>query len=532
MTFQSAPTKTVFPLGDLFANGLNHTPDRSAIADGRYTLTFQELDDLAWRIAAHLRQTGTRPGDRIAVISAKSALMPAVAVAIWKCGAVYVPLDQDAPEARLDALIVRMRPKQVIALERPYRDTICPVLQPKHIEALYNSNNQPDRWDIPQRSTGDLAYIIFTSGSTGTPKGVEITHENISTYFQAHNDVLQFTPDSRVLSFAPFHFDVSIEDTLLPLAVGAFSYQYRGLYVGVVIRKIMASEDITHMIAVSTILTLISTPRTSVGAATFPKLTMVMTGAEVCDPDVVNHWVAALPNARIINAYGPTEVTIVCLCHHIKYAEPGRIESFPIGAPLKNVDVLLLDEEGNETDEGELCLGGPLVMRGYFEHDDLTNQVIFERDGVRYYRSGDFCKRNASGDIVFVGRRDDEVKLKGKRIHLGEIRQLALSFKGVERAAIGTVDRQNEKHISLIIISPDANILSRLRSFLQTQLPPYMRPSIWATGSDVTLSASGKTDEKVLLNQLRIAAKTTEAVSFELAPDATFQPKGIDAYAQ
>lgn len=522
----------LFPLGDLLAYGLAHSPDRDAISDGRSTLTFRQLDDLAWRIAARLRAGGTEPGDRIAVIATKSALMPAVALAIWKCGAVYVPLDQDAPDARLDALLSRLAPRYVIALESAYSADGYPLMTPADITALCASQKTPERWDIPSRAADDLAYIIFTSGSTGTPKGVEITHENLSRYFVAHNEVLRFTPQSRVLSFAPFHFDVSIEDTLLPLSLGAFSYQYRGMYIGAVIRKIMASQKITHMIAVSTILTLISTPLASIAAAAFPHLTMVMTGAEVCDPKVINHWVDALPHTRIINAYGPTETTIVCLCHHIEASDRNRAESFPIGKALRDVDLLLLDENGETAETGELCIGGPLVMKGYLDRPDLTAEVILERDGIRYYRSGDICKRLPDGNIQFIGRADDEVKLKGKRIHLGEIRQMALSLPGVDRAAVGLVDRASGPEIGLIVISDDPDALPRLRQYLSVQLPAYMRPSVWATSREITLSASGKTDEKTLMARFRAASIDTKATQFEVQTSGDFVETGALAHAQ
>ncbi|MFW2544891.1 amino acid adenylation domain-containing protein [Primorskyibacter sp. 2E107] len=534
MTFQSVPEPDtgLFNLGNLLAYGLEHSPDRTAITDGKQTLTFAQLDALAWRIAARLRSLGTDPGDRVAVIATKSALMPALALAIWKCGAVYVPLDQDAPMARLDALIARIRPACVLALEKPYAAGLCPVIQPEDIDSLIHAETAPAPWQIPPRGPQDLAYIIFTSGSTGTPKGVEITHENLSHYFVAHNAVLQFTPRSRVLSFAPFHFDVSIEDTLLPLALGAFSYQYRGLYMGAIIRKIIASQEITHMIAVSTILTLISTPLQSIAASSFPDLEMVMTGAEVCDPKIINQWVSALPEARIINAYGPTEATIVCLCHHIRQADAGRESSFPIGTPLRDVSLLLLDEAGRDADEGELCIGGPLVMRGYFERQDLTAAVIFERGGLRYYRSGDICRRLPDGTIQFTGRRDDEVKLKGKRIHLGEIRQMALSLPGIDRVAIGLVERRDTE-IALIAFSDDAEALPRLRRYLALNLPSYMRPTILAQGADVTLSASGKTDEKTLMQRLRTAVTGSTAATFHIAKDGTIQAlTGDKAHAE
>ena len=133
----------LFPLGDLLALGLAQNPDREAITDGLTTLSFRQLDDLAWRIADRLRAAGTAPGDKVAVIAAKSALTPAVALAIWKCGAVYVPLDQDAPTARLDALIERIAPAHVVALESAYAADGYPLLRPADIQALLDSPAAP-----------------------------------------------------------------------------------------------------------------------------------------------------------------------------------------------------------------------------------------------------------------------------------------------------------------------------------------------------------------------------------------------------
>src|SRR5262249_599730 len=152
-------------------------------------------------------------------------------------------------------------------------------------------------------------------------------------YFFNHNQVLRFTPDSRVFSFSPFHFDVSIEDTLLPLSVAAFVYQFRGAPVGALVYRLLTRERITHLIPVSTILAMV-TPAVS---AEVPHLEMVMTGAEVCDPKVINQWKRRMPYLRVINAYGPTEVTIVCLTHEIDAPDDIRRKAYPIGRPLPGV---------------------------------------------------------------------------------------------------------------------------------------------------------------------------------------------------
>tara|TARA_B100000700_G_C15062076_1_gene866552 strand:- start:2729 stop:4351 length:1623 start_codon:yes stop_codon:yes gene_type:complete len=516
--------KPTLALGDLFAMGVTNFPDRAAISDGKQTLTFRELDELAWRISAKLREMGTSQGERIAVISSKSALMPAIVVAIWKCGATYVPLDQDAPEKRQLRLIARIAPRAVICCERDVLLDSVPVIT---VEELTNLISAPDceRWELPHMDPNDLAYIIFTSGSTGEPKGVEITVSNLLVYFRVHNRVLEFEQNSRVISFAPFHFDVSIEDTLLPLSLGAFSWQYREMYVGVLIRKRIAEQRITHMIAVSTILSLITTPVEAISFNTFPYLQLLMTGAEVCDPKVINHWVSTHPNLHVFNAYGPTEATIVCLCHQITYIDPERTEAFPIGSPLEQVSLLLLDEEGSESSSGELCIGGPLVMRGYLDRPDLTDRVIFERDGIRYYRSGDYCTCLPDGTFQYLGRRDDEVKINGRRIHLGELRQTAMSCSGIDRVVVGLIMRFEKSEIALLVFTESPEAFSDLRKQLGDRLPSYMLPSIWAHGTQVFQSASGKTDEKTLLERLRIVANQFQQTDFYLKEDGYFAPQ-------
>lgn len=269
------------------------------------------------------------------------------------------------------------------------------------------------------------AYIIFTSGSTGTPKGVEIAVGSLRAYFRNHNRVLRFDAASRVFSLAPFHFDVSIEDTLLPLSVGAYVFQFRGVPAGAIMREALSREKVTHLIAVSTLLTLITGAPGDLNRNRFPALRAVMTGAEVCDPAIINAWKDSLPGVRLFNAYGPTETTIVCMNYEIEAVDTARANAYPIGRPLDGVEAMVVDHDSGERVSaqgvpGELWIGGPQVMNRYFDQPEETAKVIVERDGVRYYRTGDICSYDACGEIVFHGRADDEVKISGRRIHLGK----------------------------------------------------------------------------------------------------------------
>ena len=518
------------PLSELFEFGAASAPDKLAVADGAQAYTYRELRSDASRVAALLARLGVQAADRVMVLAEKSALMPALAGAIWKLGALYVPVDSANPPQRNAALAHQVKPKAVLgsssalhALGAPY-----PALS---FEAAAAAVAAATGEELPGAAPCDeaaIAYIMFTSGSTGAPKGVMISHGSLLDYFRNHNRVLRFSADSRVLSFSPFHFDVSIEDTLLPLSLGAFVFQFRGLPVGDLVRQIVLRERITHLIAVSTLLTLITGDGRRVNREWMPHLTMVMTGAEVCDPKVINLWKKNLPEVRVINAYGPTEATIVCLTHTIEAIDEARDAAYPIGRPLQGVEARIVDAGRVVTlpgEAGELWIGGSQVMSGYLDAPAETARRIVEQAGVRYYRTGDICRYTETGEVEFVGRRDDEVKLAGRRIHLGELRQLALSHPAVGRAAAGLVDVSGRKRIALIVISEEENApCEELLDFLGMKLPAYMRPQVLASAHSPCVSSTGKTDERQLFELLQQACARYGADRYAYSPDGQFLP--------
>lgn len=487
-------------LGDIVRAAAERWPDRPALEDGRQAFSFGALERGAQSVAGWLADRGVRGGDRVVVLTCKSALVPVVAFAAWKCGAVYVPCDGELPPARLRRLIERIRPRAVVALDGrdPITDDACWM----DADGLAMILDGPGRaWTTRPHAPSDAAYIIFTSGSTGDPKGVEITVDSLRAYFTSHNEILRLGPRSRVLSLAPFHFDVSIEDTFLPLSVGACVYQFRGIQAGPIMRAVLARERITHLIAVSTLLTLMTGDGCDVTRERFPDLKLVMTGAELCDPRVIDAWKRGLPGVRVFNVYGPTEATIVCTAYEIAEPDPDRVAPYPIGRPLSGVDVRIVDADVEIREAGragELWVGGDQVMRGYLDDPEETNRLVTEVAGVRFYRTGDFCSYDERGDIVFEGRRDDEVKLAGRRVHLGEIRAITLGQPGVDRAAVTLVPRAGRDVIGLIVMSDDRLDVLDVEARLTELLPEYMRPAVLAWSPTVAVATTGKTDERRL----------------------------------
>jgi amino acid adenylation domain-containing protein len=498
--------KPTYDLSHLITYPSQLYPDKVAIDDGKVSFTFKEMANGAEGLAHTLRSLTCSAGDRVVVFTEKRSIIASIICGIWKAGCVYVPVDTGSPEGRTTKLFESITPSVIIAPDNYDIPEKCdvPVIRFKEI---YQYHTTPHELFVPPEPDPErLAYIIHTSGSTGSPKGVMINVRSLIDYFFNQNQVFRFSETSAVISNAPFHFDVSIEDTLLPLSLGAFVYQFRGLPIPGRMLKVVESKSITHVIAVATILTAVTGDGTKLREYDLSSLEVIITGAEVCDVKVINIW-KELGNLRVLNVYGPTEATIVCTAYEIKAADRGRKTFYPIGKPLPNVQVLLLNEEHSIVEEqgteGELLIGGSQVMKGYWNDWESSARAFYFRDDVKYYRTGDICYYDEEGNLVFSGRKDDEVKISGKRINLTGIRQALMEHPGVKNAAVGTVFVQKQCRL-MAIIDPvsDGITFSDLRSFAYDYLPEYMVPLYWAICNTPVLSSTGKQDHKKLLKML------------------------------
>jgi len=512
-------------LGDLFVAPALKWPDRTAINDGDTSYTFVQLEQGAQAVAAWLTEQGVGAGDRVAILAEKRAVMPVLAIAIWKCGAVYVPLDAAGPVARLRGLLTRLRPVVVIALDD--RDPVVPAGRWLGGELLAGILSEPAAsHSTVARRPEEAAYIIFASGSTGEPQGVENSVASLLSYFGNHNQVLRFTPESRVLSLSPFHVDVSIEDTLLPLSLGAFVYQFRNLPAGAIMRAVLGRERITHLIAVSMFLTMITGDGRQVIRAKLPSLETVMTGAQVCDPTVMNIWKQQLPEIRVIHAFGPPEATIFSLTYEIEDSE--HTTAYPIGRPLRGMAVKIM-KDGAEVHQpgvlGELWVGGNQVMRGYFDQPEETARLVVDLDGIRFFRTEDICSYEQDGNIVFHRHADEEITwLAGHRTHLGEIHRAALSCSGVDRAVVAMIRRNNRDVVALVVMSEARQVVADVGERLRGLLPEYMRPTLLAWSPAASATSTAEIDERQLIQRLTTAAQQSNSNYFILSADGAVEP--------
>lgn len=510
--------------GDLLAAPARRWPDRPAIDDGTVTHTFAELEAGALALAGRLAAEGIGAGDRVVVLAEKRAVMPMIILGIWKRGAVYVPLDATEPEDRLRALLARLRPAAVLTLgdrEPPAPGAL--LLGGERLAGVLAGPAAPH----PTVAHGpeDVAYIVFASGATGEPQGAEITAEGLFAHFTGHNEVLRCTPDSRVLSLSPFHFDVSLLDTLLPLSVGAFVHQFRSLPAGAVMRSVIARQRITHLLAVTVMLGLITGDGRQITRAKLPALELVMTGAQVCHPDVLRVWGRELPETRVVQAFGPPEATIFAFSHPVGPADTDSDTPCPVGRPLRGVRARLVRDDGTEAEgpgaEGELWVGGPQVMRGYFDQVGETARVVVEADGTRWFRTGDTCVRDADGALV-LRRHDERITwLAGRRTHLAEITRTALGCGGVERAVAAAVRREGRDTVALAVASKDPRTLAEVTAHLRGHLPEPLRPALLAW---TPAAPAPQPEEGELLRWLAGAAQHAQTPYVALSADGAAEP--------
>ncbi|EST38512.1 hypothetical protein N566_06925 [Streptomycetaceae bacterium MP113-05] len=469
-------------------------PDAPAVEDKHTVLSYQELDDRANRLAHHLVELGAGPGTFVGLCLERGVETIVGLLGIMKAGAAYLPLDPGYPADRLafmlqdsGAGIVVSRTEHLRAL--PRTDAVVVDLARDH-ELL---DAQPGTVPGVALRPADLAYVIYTSGSTGAPKGVLVPHSGIGNLASAEIERLEVTEESRVLQFASSSFDGAVMEVLMALAAGAtLVLPPHGPVVGEALQTFLRERRITHaLLAPSAVATL--TPEGLEGLRT------LVVGGEASTGDLVARWSAG---RRMINAYGPTESTVVATM-----SDPltgGAVP--PIGIPLPNTQIHLLDAALQPVPvgvPGELYIAGPHLARGYHSRPGLTAERFtadpFGEPGQRMYRSGDVARWRADGNLEYLGRADDQVKVRGFRIELGEI-ETAMGRHPEVRDAVAVVhqDESGRNRLVAYFVADREPTTGELRSHLAGSLPDYMVPALFVPLDRLPLTPSGKADRRAL----------------------------------
>ena len=422
-------------------------------------------------------------------------------IALWMEGKAYVPLHPNQPMDRNVSILEQVGTGFVLdsnyesEFSSSYK-TICTSRQVYSEDYLYN-------W--VEASEEDLAYILFTSGSTGTPKGVPISRGNLTAFIGSFWDLgYQLSDQDRCLQCFDLTFDLSVMSYLIPLLVGACAYT-------VPYDKVKWSY-IYYLLEQYQLTFALMTPSTIQYLKPYfpdiylPRMRYSLFCGEPLLLDTVEGWAKCLPNAFIDNTYGPTEDTIFCTVYRFrrnaKNLEHNGILS--IGTAVKNANTIIVDESCNEVDgaePGELCLSGDQLTSGYWKNPTKNMDSFWiTPEGKRFYHTGDICFYGEDGNIMFIGRRDSQVKINGYRIELAEIEFHARIF--LNKNVLVMTYEENEGNAIALFVEQESMDSEQLLSYLRKKLPPYMIPSRIVYIPVFPLNSSNKIDRSALKQKL------------------------------
>jgi amino acid adenylation domain-containing protein len=490
------------------------TPERPAVKHAGEVITYRELNRRANALAGRLRERGVRPDTLVGVCMERSLELVVALLAVLKAGGAYVPLDPDNPRARL-AFLVEDAQAPLVLTQRQLQ----PALPTTGAEVLIvdadaaNEGREKDEGNLPGLAgSDDLAYVIYTSGSTGQPKGVMISHRSICNRLLWGQDEYGLTPEDRVLQKTPFSFDVSVPELFWPLMTGALLVvaRHRGHRDSRYLVDVIREEAITTVHFVPSMLqALLDEP----GIAECRSLRRVFCSGEALSRELQDRVLDRL-GTELHNLYGPTEAAVEVT--HWRCRRDGPAHTVPIGHPVANTQLHVLDPGGQPVPvgvAGELHIGGVQLARGYWRREALTAERFVPnplcRDGSRLYRTGDLARYLPDGSIEFLGRLDDQFKIRGFRVELGEIEHHLGQHASVGEGVVDCrVAASGDRRLVAYVVPVEGggptggasreHLGGELREFLSLVLPDYMVPSTYVLLEALPRTTSGKVDRRNL----------------------------------
>ena len=478
-------------------------PNQLALVEGDNRLTWAELDHSAARVAAALLRAGAKRGDRVAVWAEKSARTIVSIHGVLKAGCVCVPIDPASPAARANVVLQDCAPAVVIGSAKTLGnlDPSSSAVRISINESVGDALSWQDVMsgkavsETPSLRLEELAYLLYTSGSTGKPKGVMLSHENVSAFATWAALEFHLGPQDRVASVAPLHFDLSTFDLYSTAFSGATLYIPPAMLLSFPVRlkEWMVTQHISTMYAVPSLLAMIA-ERGDIKRNKLGELRLLLFAGEVCPPRLLSTLLDLLPQVEFANLYGPTE-TNVCTFERINRELWDRVSPISIGVPCEGTRLLLIDDGGKAVDgkgvAGELLVNGPTVALGYWRSEKSSEERFILRNGARWCRTGDYAEYDDSRRLVFHGRRDHMVKIRGHRVELGEVESALLSHPEVAAAVVLAVD---ENLIAFVRSSSSSLSAPELQEHCSTRLPRYMVPAEIRLVQTMPLGSTGKID--------------------------------------
>ncbi len=485
---------------------VNQHPDALAVLHENKSLTYRELNESANRLAHQLMAIEGVQGKYVGICLDRSCDLMVAILAVLKAGAAYVPFDVEYPAERLQYMagisaIPVMITSSSLSARLPKGE--YQVLDISGISAEKNISNP-----AKEIATKSAAYVLFTSGSTGQPKGVQLPHRALVNLIDWQIKQTSVHENGCTLQFAPVSFDVHFQEIFSTWCDGGCiclindEMRLNAIALLQYIEKYSINRLYLPFIALQSLCDL-----SRHSSATLPSLKEIITAGEQLQvtPALVDFF-GRIPHCKLYNHYGPTETHVVT-SYLLEGAPDTWMKLPPIGKPIQDSEVYLLDEAGkpvNDGEEGELFAAGICLADGYLQRDDLTAERFIPnpfRKGERMYKTGDLAKRLPDGNILYLGRIDGQVKVRGYRIELGEIEVATARFDQVVQAA-ATVreDKPGEKRLVVYLVMEPGHTLNvkAIRNFLQGRLPDYMMPSAFVQMDALPRTPSGKIDRKSL----------------------------------
>ena len=478
---------------------VKEVPDKTAYTDGKHGLTFAEVFRYSRAIGSYLSREGFYREPVVIYMKKSPEAVAAFYGAVYgRC--FYVPFDEEMPEYRVSLILETLKPRLIICDAYTEKKLIKIGFSGRclRFEDAVNTEIRDGKLaEIREASMDtDPIYIVFTSGSTGVPKGVAACHRSVLDYVENLSRVLGFNRETIFGNQSPLYFDACLKELYPTMMFGATTYLIpRSLFMfPVKLVEYLNENRINTVCWVVSALTMISSMGTFDKAV--PKyLHTVAFGSEVFPIKQFNLWRQALPKAQFTNLYGPTECTGMS-CYYRVNREFGEDDMIPIGRPFKNTEILLLNDEdqpAGEGETGEICIRGTCVTLGYYRNPEKTKEVFVQNPlndcyPELIYRTGDIGRYNEFGELVFVSRKDHQIKHMGHRIELGEIEVHVNQMAGI-RMACCVYDKDREKIVLFYVGSAEGKDIIK---GLKEKLPRYMIPNLVEKIEEMPLTANGK----------------------------------------
>lgn len=486
----------------LFQKQVQSTPDNIAISFEGDEITYRDLDKKSDTIASYLIENGVCHTDTVGILLPRSLNYYIAILGIIKTGAKYMPMDIEFPSSRLEYMLKDSK-------------AICCITLTDHISTIKNDDvhfydiNEIYSFDKQVSSNYTIipttpCYVIYTSGSTGTPKGVVVSHGNVVNYVYAFQNEFHLNKDDDVVlqQFTP-SFDAFVEEFYPALLNGVkiFAVSKNTIYSLPELEKLINKNKITLISCSPLLLNELNKLDNLKTVKTF------ISGGDVLKKEFFSNLIK---HANVYNTYGPTETTVCTTYHQCSPNETGII---PIGHTIANYSNYIVSDDNNLLPKGcigELCVGGKGVSLGYLNNKKLTNQKFITLFGETVYKTGDLCRINPQNEIEFLGRKDNQLKIRGYRVSLTEIERMLNQYPGISNSVVLTfTDNRNNKKLCAYYVSKTSITMKEIKEYLSKVLPSYMIPSLYIRIDSVPTNINGKIEKKELPNAADIFLKQT-----------------------